>query len=106
MKKISQVLFSTVVSLLLLTPLASAAEPGVVTGTKNLLQDALTWVLFLIPVGCGCMLAWHSFCKSLNEGDQAQAGIHGRAMKKTLITSAIGMSAAGIVKAVLSYYGS
>lgn len=106
-KKISQLLLSTVVFFFLLTPLAlsaESAEPGIVTGTEALLQDALTWVLILIPVGCGCILAWHAFCKSLNEGDPAQAGIHNRAMKHALIASAIGMSAAGIVQAVLAYY--
>lgn len=106
MKKASKVLLSAIVFLLLMSTAALAETPGIVTGTNNLLQDALTWILILIPVGCGCVIAWQAFCKQLNEGDPTQASIHGRAMKKALITSAVGMSAAGIARAFLSYYGS
>lgn len=83
----------------------AAGEPEIVTGTKNLLNAAMTWLLILIPVGCAVMIAWHAFLKQLNEGDPAQAQIHNRAMKSALIAGAIGISASGIVKAVLSFYG-
>lgn len=87
-----------------LTVLA-AGEPGIVTGTKELLEAATTWLLILIPVGCATMLGWHAFVKAMNEGDPAQAAVHNRAMKNVLIAGAIGVSAVGIIKAVLSYYG-
>lgn len=91
--------------MLVFTPVALAeGEPGIVTGTKDLLDAALTWVLILIPVGCACVIAWHAFVKQMNEGDPAQAAIHNRAMKNALVAGAIGMSAAGIVKAVLAFY--
>ncbi len=105
MKKIIYRVILTLALLLVFAPVTLAAgEPGIVTGTKNLLDAALTWVLVLIPVGCACVIAWHAFVKQMNEGDPAQAAIHNRAMKNALVASAIGMSAAGIVKAVLAFY--
>lgn len=96
----------TVALILAFTPIALAeGEPGIVTGTKNLLDAAMIWLLILIPVGCACVIAWHAFLKQLNEGDPAQAAVHNRAMKNALIAGAIGISASGIVKAVLSFYG-
>lgn len=90
----------------LFSPIALSTDtPGIVTGTKNLLDAALGWLLILIPVGCGCVIGWHAFCKQLNEGDPAQATTHNRAMKNALVAGAIGMSASGIVKAVLAFYG-
>ena len=96
----------TLTFILLITPVALAAdEPGIVTGTKNLLNAAMTWLLILIPLGCAVFIGWHAFLKSLNEGDPAQAQIHNRAMKGALIAGAIGVSASGIVKTVLGFYG-
>ncbi|HBQ26674.1 MAG TPA: hypothetical protein DD791_09815 [Syntrophomonas sp.] len=93
------------VFILISTPVTLAAgEPGIVTGTKNLLDAAMTWLLILIPVGCACVIAWHAFVKQMNEGDPAQAAIHNRAMKNALVAGAIGISASGIVKAVLAFY--
>ena len=91
--------------ILLFAPVAFAAtDPGIVTGTKDLLEAATNWLLLLIPAGCGCVIAWHAFVKQMNEGDPAQAAIHNRAMKNALVAGAIGMSAVGIVKAVLAFY--
>lgn len=91
--------------MLVFTPVTFAAgEPGIVSGTKNLLDAAMTWLLVLIPVGCACVIAWHAFVKQMNEGDPAQAAIHNRAMKNALVAGAIGISASGIVKAVLAFY--
>lgn len=87
------------------TTAMAAGEPGIVTGTKNLLEAATTWLLILIPAGCATMIGWHAFVKQMNEGDPAQAAIHNRAMKNALIAGAIGISAVGIVKAFLSFYG-
>jgi len=87
------------------SPVLAAETPTIVTGTKNLLDTAVGWLMILIPVACGCIIAWHAFAKQLNEGDPAQAALHSRAMKNALIAGAIGISATGIVKAVLSFYG-
>jgi hypothetical protein len=107
MKKIIYRVMPTLALLLIFTPVALAVgEPEIVTGTKNLLDAALGWVLLLIPVGCAMIIAWHAFCKQLNEGDPAQAALHNRAMKNALVAGAIGMTAAGTVKIVLAFYGS
>lgn len=95
----------TIALILVFTPIVLAeGEPGIVTGTKNLLDAAMTWLLILIPVGCACVIAWHAFVKQMNEGDPAQAAVHNRAMKNALVAGAIGISASGIVKAVLAFY--
>lgn len=82
----------------------AANTPDIVTGTEALLDSMLTWLLILIPVGCAAAIAWHAFLKQMNEGDPAQAAIHNRAMKNALIAAAIGISASGIVKALLAFY--
>lgn len=105
MKKNIYWIMLTVALMLVFTPVALAeGEPGIVTGTKNLLEAATSWLLVLIPVGCSCVIAWHAFVKQMNEGDPAQAAIHNRAMKNVLVAGAIGISAVGIVKAVLAFY--
>lgn len=99
--------FSTlllVTALFVFTPVAAADDPAIVTGTKNLLDSVLLWLLMLIPGGCAAMIGWHAFCKQLNEGDPAQASIHNRAMKNILLAGAIGVSALSIVKVVLAFY--
>lgn len=86
-------------------PVWAAETPVIVTGTKNLLETATTWLLLLIPAGCATMIGWHAFLKQLNEGDPAEITVHNRAMKNILIAGAIGMSAVSIVKVVLGFYG-
>lgn len=105
MKSIYKLILSLVFVLFITPVVLASGEPGIVTGTKNLLDAAMTWLLILIPVGCAAVIAWHAFIKQLNEGDPAQAQIHNRAMKNALIAGAIGVSASGIVKAVLGFYG-
>lgn len=83
---------------------SAANEPGIVSGTLELLEAATSWLFVLIPSGCATMLGWHAFVKQMNEGDPAQAGIHNRAMKNILIGGAIGISAVSIVKAFLAFY--
>lgn len=102
-KKISLVFILAVI--LLPVPVLAAGEPGIVSGTVNLLNAATSWLLGLIPVGCATMMGWHAFLKQLNEGDPAEAAVHNRAMRNILIGGIIGMSVTGIVKAVLSFYG-
>lgn len=84
---------------------ALANEPTIVTGTKDLLNALMNWLLGLIPLGAASVLAWHAFAKQLNEGDGAKVSQHNQAMKNTLISAAIGVTAAGTVKAILAFYG-
>ncbi|CFX16416.1 Uncharacterized [Syntrophomonas zehnderi OL-4] len=106
MKRIGLFIFVCALLITCPTNAFAAGEPGIVTGTKNLLEAATTWLLILIPAGCATMIGWHAFVKQMNEGDPAQAAIHNRAMKNALIAGAIGVSAVGIVKAFLGFYGS
>lgn len=39
-----------------------AATPVFVTGTQNLMNDAMTWVLFLIPTAAALFCAFKAFC--------------------------------------------
>lgn len=41
---------------------AAEAAPVFVTGTQNLMNDAMTWVLFLIPTAAALFCAWKAFC--------------------------------------------
>lgn len=106
MKRVKKAFFLALIMLLSSSTAFAADQPGIVSGTKNLLEAATTWLMILIPAGCGCSIGWHAFCKQLNEGDPAQSGMHNRAMKNTLVAGAIGVSAVGIVKAVLAFYSS
>lgn len=79
------------------------AEPEVVTNTKRLLNDATTWILGLIPLAGGLMIGYQALMKQFTDDDMMVAK-HNRAMKNILIAGVIGMSAVGLVKAVLAYF--
>lgn len=50
---------------------ASAAAPVFVTGTQNLMNDAMTWVLVLIPTAAALYCAWKAFCyQSADENER------------------------------------
>ena len=40
---------------------ASAAAPVFVTGTLNLMNDAMTWILILIPTAAALFCAWRHY---------------------------------------------
>lgn len=78
--------------------------PQIVQGALNLLQDALRWLLVLIPAAGGMMIAYHALMKTLSDGDPAVVADRNRKIKQVLIGVVIGMSASGIVSAVLTYF--
>ena len=41
---------------------AAEAAPVFVTGTLNLMNDAMTWVLVLIPTAAALFCAWKALC--------------------------------------------
>lgn len=84
--------------------LPAYAEPNIVSNTSKLLNDASKWVLGLIPVAAGLMIGYHSLCKMFAQDDPHVIAKHNHAMKNILIGSAIGLSAAGIVSIITSYY--
>lgn len=82
----------------------AAEQPQIVTGAVNLLNDATSWLLGIIPAGTGAAIGYHALMKQMNDGDPATAAGHNRAMRNVLIGGAIGESAVGITKAFLAYF--
>ncbi|MDK2895795.1 MAG: hypothetical protein PWQ98_1922, partial [Moorella sp. (in: firmicutes)] len=71
----------------------------------NLLNDATSWLLGLIPAGSGAAIGYHALMKQMSlDGDPSTAAVHNRAMRNVLIGGAIGESAVGITKVFLSYF--
>lgn len=79
------------------------AEPELVSGASNLLNDATTWLLGLIPTAAGLMIGYHALMKQFSD-EPTSTSIHNKAMKNILVASAIGVSAVGLVKAFLAYF--
>lgn len=78
--------------------------PSIVSNAVDLIQDVLTWILILIPISGGAMLAWHAWMKQLNDGDSSEVAMRNKKMKNVIIASIIAMSASGIVQLILSYF--
>lgn len=78
--------------------------PQVVTGAQQLLQDISGWLLILIPLAGVMMVGYHSLMKTLSDGDPATIAEKNRRIKQTLIGVVIGMSAAGLVSAIITYF--
>jgi len=78
--------------------------PTLVTGAFQLLNDALTWILYLIPAASGAAIAYHALMKQMGDGDPSVTASHNRSIKNVLVGGAIGMSAASLVKVILAYF--
>lgn len=78
--------------------------PQVVTGAQQLLQDVLSWLLILIPIAGGMMIGYHALMKTLSDGDPATVADRNKKIKQVLIGVVIGMSASGIVSAIITYF--
>ena len=83
---------------------APGGQPEFVSGAINLLNDATTWLLGIIPAASGAAIGYHALMKQMSDGDPATAAAHNRAMRNVLIGGAIGESAVGITKAFLAYF--
>ncbi|UFJ41348.1 hypothetical protein LOK74_02075 [Brevibacillus humidisoli] len=93
------------VSQLMTTYAVYAAKDNIlVTGTKALLNDALFWILILIPVAAAVAIAWANFQKKGTE-EPAEIAAKDKLIKKYIWAAIIGECSAAIVKLVLSYYG-
>jgi len=86
------------------TPAWAAAGISFLTDTSTLVQAIATWLLVIIPVAAGVMLAYYAVMKMMNEGDPQVAMRANHAMKNVIIAAVIGESAAGIITGVTSYY--
>ena len=83
---------------------AQAAPPVFVTGTQNLMNDAMTWVLVLIPTAAALFCAWKAFC--YQAADENERTIIKKSVKGALIIAVLGECASAIIKVILSYYAS
>ena len=92
------------ISILMTATPIFAAENVLVTGTKNLIKDATTWVMILIPSSAGAVIAYVSWTKKGTE-EPAEIASKNKLIKKYIVAAIIGMLSTAIVKLVLSYYG-
>jgi hypothetical protein len=83
---------------------AAEATPVFVTGTQNLMNDAMTWVLVLIPTAAALFCAWKAFC--YQAADENERTMIKKSVKGALIIAVLGECASAIIKVILSYYAS
>lgn len=81
---------------------AAEAAPVFVTGTQNLMNDAMTWVLVLIPTAAALYCAWKAFC--YQAADENERTMIKKSVKGALIIAVLGECASAIIKVILSYY--
>lgn len=83
--------------------IASAAAPPVVQSAANLLNEATSWLLLLVPGAGGTMLAYHAVMRNLDPDEQSVLR-HNNAMRRVLIGTAIATSAVGTVNWLSGYF--
>ncbi|HHB2131269.1 conjugal transfer protein [Bacillus cereus] len=86
------------------TSVYAAGEPKIYSGTKKMIGDATTWLIALVPIAGGCMVAWQQFKKQMSDNDPADIAHANKRTKQILIATAIGVSAVGLIKWWASYY--
>ncbi|WP_319618388.1 conjugal transfer protein [Bacillus cereus group sp. BfR-BA-01700] len=82
----------------------AADQPKIYSGTKTMIGDATTWLIALVPIAGGCMVAWQQFKKQMSDNDPADIAHANKRTKQILIATAIGVSAVGLIKWWASYY--
>ena len=82
----------------------AGAAPVFVTGTLNLMNDAMTWVLVLIPTAAALFCAWKAFC--YQAADENERTMIKKSDKGALIIAVLGECSSAIIKLILSYYAS
>ena len=82
---------------------AFAATPNIVTGASNLMKDALTWVLILVPVAAALMIGFHGWMKSMADDPNAISD-RNKKMKNVAIGAAIAECTSGLVTVFLGYF--
>ncbi|WP_274655573.1 hypothetical protein [Paenibacillus humicola] len=85
---------------------AAGAEPNIVVGAQKLMQDALKWVLILVPVSATLMIGFHGWMKSMADGDPGAIADRNRKMKNVAVGAAIAECASGLVTVLLTYFPS
>jgi hypothetical protein len=105
MKKYER-LFQVLVPAFVLWTIATPAQAdiGFLTDITTLVNAIATWLLIIIPVAAGVMLAYYALMKMANEGDPQTASHSNRAMKNVIIAAVIGEAARGLISGVTSYF--
>lgn len=103
-KKNVLICLCTLVLLIISRPVALAANPQIITGTKNFFTDVGKWTLIITPVAGGTMIGYHALMKGLSEGDPGTIADRNRKMVNVLKAVAIAESAVGIVTAFVAYF--
>ena len=74
------------------------------SGTLNLVQSVLNFMLTLVPVLAGALVAYHQIAKNAAGGDEVAAAHHNRATKSVLVSAVVAEVASGLVRWLLSFY--
>jgi drug/metabolite transporter (DMT)-like permease len=101
-ERLFQVLVMAFVLWTIATPAWAAI--GFLTDVTTLVQAISTWLLIIIPVTGGVMLAYYAIMKMMNEGDPSVAAHSNRAMKNVIIAAVIGMAAMGLISGITGYF--
>lgn len=80
----------------------AGAAPVFVTGTQKLMNDAMTWVLILIPIAASLFCAWKALC--YQSADENERAVIKKSVKGAVIVAILGELSSAIIKLVLSYY--
>jgi len=83
---------------------AYADTPSLVTGFMDLVNDATSWLLGLIPGAATVMIGYHYLMKSVAEGEPTEVAGHNRAISNIFKNGAIGIGVVGLVKTFLAYF--
>lgn len=105
MKKIRKVIL--LMTALIMTIQSKVFATGVqslklYSGTLNLLRDATTALMIIVPVACGLCILFFQFRKSV--ADTQEQPMWSKRTKVAIISLIIGFSASGIVNLIATYY--
>ena len=105
MKKIRKVIL--LITALIMTIQSKVLATGVqslklYSGTLNLLRDATTALMIIVPVACGLCILFFQFRKSV--ADTQEQPMWSKRTKVAIISLIIGFSASGIVNLIATYY--
>lgn len=105
MKKIRKVIL--LMTALIMTIQSKVLATGVqslklYSGTLNLLRDATTALMIIVPVACGLCILFFQFRKSV--ADTQEQPMWSKRTKVAIISLIIGFSASGIVNLIATYY--
>ena len=105
MKKIRKVIL--LMTALIMTIQSKVLATGVqslkiYSGTLNLLRDATTALMIIVPVSCGLCILFFQWRKSV--ADTQEQPMWSKRTKVAIISLIIGFSASGIVNLITTYY--